>query len=336
MPHSFIRAISYYLPEKTLDNAELCRIFPQLTDEDIVRKTGIKVRHIAADGEIASEIACTTGMRFLEEHPDTKTEIDFLIYISDALDFKGPTSACILQDKLGLSKNCGAIDILHGCSGFIYGISTAKGLIESGQAKNVLLLTADMPCKVLHPADYETRMIFSDGGAATLISCSENNTSTIGKFVFGTDGSGAYNLITRFSGSREQPTVEWLEKHKAVGGMPYGKMEMNGTEVFIFAIKVVPNMINQLLEKHELKMDDIDLFVFHQASGFLLEILRKKIKIPKEKFFVYLENCGNTVSASIPIALFEAMKEGKAKKGDKILLAGFGIGYSWGGTIIEL
>lgn len=330
-----IKAISYYLPEKTLSNEQLCAIFPNLIPDDIVKMTGIKKRHISAPDEIASDIAYAAGEQFFEEHPIEKAAIDFLIFISDALDYKGPTTACILQDRLGLPKTAGVLDSLAGCAGFVYGLSMAKALIESRQAKNVLLLTADMPTKVVHPEDYELRMIFSDGGAATLVSASENE-SGIGDFVFGTDGSGAKNLMTHYSGARQPITKEWLEKHKDADGMKHGMMKMNGSEIFIFTLKVVLPMVKELLQKAKMEMGDIDLFVFHQANGFLLNVLRRKMKIPEEKFYVYLENCGNTVSASIPIALKEAMKEGKAKKGDKILLASFGIGYSWAGTIITL
>lgn len=332
-----IKAISYYLPEQKLTNADLCKIFPALSEKEIFAKTGINIRHISATGEIASDIAFQSGRLFFEEQFIKKEEIDFLIFISDALDYKGPTTACILQERLNLPKQCGSIDILHGCSGFIYGLSMAKGLVESGQAENVLVLTADMPTKVLHPDDHELRMIFSDGGAATLVSASgENNNSAIGNFIFGTDGSGAKKLMVHFSGAREPMSLKWLEKYKNAGGMEHGKMEMDGAEIFIFALKIVPQMVTELLKKSGLSANDIDLFVLHQANGYLLEVLRKKMKIPNEKFFVYLENVGNTVSASIPIALKEAIKEGKAKKGDKILLAGFGIGFSWAGTIINL
>jgi len=332
---SFIRHISYYLPEKTLSNADLIREFPHLVDEEIIKMTGVKSRHISAPGQIGSDLAFECAEKLFREHPVKKEEIDFFLFCTEGLDYKGPSSACILQHRIGLPKTCGAMDIPFGCTGFVYGLSAAKAFVESGQAKNVLLLTTDVPSKVIHPADHELRVIFGDAGAATLISASESD-STIGNFVFGTDGSGEKNLIVRYSGSREAATIEYLQKNSEVGGMPYGTMEMKGTEIFMFALKVVPKMVNELLAKENLNLDEIDLFVFHQANAYLLEILRKKLKIEKHKFIIDMENTGNTVSASIPIALKNAMDAGRAVKGMRIMICGFGIGYSWAGTILTL
>lgn len=331
---SYIRSISYYLPGEIVTNNDLCAAFPQLKAGEIFRLTGVNKRHISSPGQIASDLAYESAEAFFNEHPVDRQEIDFLLFCSEGLDYKAPATACVLQHRLGLSKKCGAIDIPLGCTGFVYGLSLAKALIESRQAGNVLLLTADTPSKAIHPQDHELRLIFGDAGAATLISAGSKG--SIGSFVFGTDGSGAQNLMVRESGLRYPITKEWLEKYADAGGLPFGRMEMKGEEIFIFALKVVPAMVSELLEKAGLTMNDIDLFVFHQANGYLLEILRKKLKIPQEKFVVQMENWGNTVSASIPIALYETVKSGRAKKGDRILLAGFGIGYSWAGTIITI
>lgn len=329
-----IKAISYYLPEETLTNADLVKIFPHFREEEIFRTTGIRKRHVTPPGTIGSDLAYLSAVKFFEEHPFKKEDIDFILFCTHGLDFKGPTSACILHERIGLPKKCGAMDIPYGCTGFVYGTAIAKSLIETNLAKNVLLLTSDIPTTVIHPKNHDLRAIFGDAGACTLFGRSVND-SNIGDFVFGTDGSGARNLIVRNSGTREPITTDYLQMHKDSGGMPYGIMEMNGAQIYIFAARVVPPMVNELLEKANLKLEDIDLFVFHQASGFLLEILRRRLKIPKEKFFVYLENVGNTVSATIPIALAEAVKERKIKPGSKVLLAGFGIGYSWAGTIVQ-
>lgn len=331
---SYIRSISYYLPEKVLTNNGLCSAFPHLQADEIFRLTGIRERHIASQGQISSDLAFESAEALFREHSIDRGDIDFLLFCSEGLDHKAPATACLLQHRLKLSQTCGAVDIPLGCTGFVYGLSLAKALVESGQARNVLLLTSDTPSKAIHPNDHELRLIFGDAGAATLI-CA-GGPGSIGDFVFGTDGSGAQNLIVRESGLRYPITKEWLEKYENVGGLPFGRMEMKGEEIFIFALKVVPSMVKELLEKAGLTMDDIDLFVFHQANGYLLEILRKKLKIVREKFIVQMESSGNTVSASIPIALHEAIKSGKAKKGDKVLIAGFGIGYSWAGTIITI
>ncbi len=330
---AFIQAISYYLPQEILTNDNLCEIFPVLTKEEIFAKTGIRKRHISATGETASDLAFKAAKKLFRENKINPASIDYIILCTETPDYIAPASSCILQHRLGLPETDGAIDITQGCSGFVYSLSVAKGLVESGQAKNVLLLTAETETKVIHPDDTECRMIFGDGAAATLISSSAKK--GIGNFIFGTDGKGAKHLLIESSGFRNPVNERWLKKNKSAGGMINGKMHMNGTEIFVFALKVVPALVQNILEKNNLKMNDIDFFVFHQPNVFLLETLRRKIKIPQEKFIVELENFGNTVSSTIPIALCEAIKSGKIKRGMKILVAGFGIGYSWAGTVIQ-
>ena len=330
-----IKAISYYLPEKILNNEELSLIFPEYTPEEIFRRTGIKERRIAADNEIPSDSAVTATAKFFEEHPDCKKEdIDFLIFTTEMVDRRGPATACVLQNKLGLPTSLGAIDIPMGCSGFIYGLMVANSLINTKVAKNILFLTGDAATKVIHPRDHELRMIFGDAMAVTLIS--ESETNDIGGFVYGTDGTGAPNLIVEGCCGGEKPTHEWLDKYADAGGMAYGMLSMKGTEILTFSLRKVPPLVKETLEKQNLTMEDIDLFIFHQASGFILEVLRRKMKIPKEKFFTNIEYLGNTVAATIPLCLYDAQKEGRAKKGNKVLIAGFGIGYSWGATVITI
>jgi 3-oxoacyl-[acyl-carrier-protein] synthase-3 len=210
----------------------------------------------------------------------------------------------------------------------------ANSLINTKVAKNILFLTGDAATKVIHPRDHELRMIFGDAMAVTLIS--ESDSTGISSFVYGTDGAGAPNLIVEGCCGAEKPTHEWLDKYSDAGGMAYGMLSMKGTEILNFSLKKVPPMVKELLEKEKLNMEDINLFIFHQASGFILEVLRRKMKIPKENFFTNIENLGNTVAATLPLALYDAMKAGRAKKGDRVLIAGFGIGYSWGATILTI
>ncbi len=331
-----VKAISYYLPENYITNKDLCSIFPDMEEADIFKKTGVKKRHITTEGVVGSDLAFFAAEKLFQEHTIDRTTIDFLIFCTEGLDYKGPATACTLQHRLSLPIHCGAIDLPLGCTGFTYCLSVAKALIESKQASNVLVLTSDIPSTVIHPDDADLRIIFGDAGAATLVTASEEGTTNVGNFSFGTDGSGAENLIVRRSGTRNAANADWFKEHEAVGGMKYGRMEMNALEIFTFALRVVPPMIEDILKKNNLEKNDIDLFVFHQANGFLLSVLRRKLKIEEEKFFTFMEEVGNTVSATIPIALYEAIKIGKAKKGDKILLAAFGIGYSWSGTVVTL
>ena len=337
-----IKAISYYLPpDNCITNEDLVAQFPHLTDKDIFRSTGIRKRYsVKSENPFkspkGSDLGILGAFTLIEEHHIDKNTVDFLLFCTEGLDYKAPVTACIIHEKLGLKNECGSVDIPNGCTGFIYGLSMAKGLIESGQAENIILITADVPNYTIHKDDYELKMLFSDAAAATFISVDQSNNSRIGNFVFGTDGTGAKHLIVRGSGVQEPVSKEWLERFEDDFGMPYGKLEMNGTEIFLFAMRTVPKLVDDILMKNNMTMNDIDLVIFHQANGFLLKVLQRKLKIPADKFYVYIENVGNTVSATIPIALSEAIKEGKAKKGNKILLAAFGVGLSWAGTVITL
>ncbi|MDF2438179.1 MAG: 3-oxoacyl-(acyl-carrier-protein) synthase [Bacteroidota bacterium] len=329
-----IHSTSYYLPPGTLSNSDLCELFPQLTEKDIYKRTGINNRHITSTGVVGSDLGFNAAIKLFEENNIDRSQIDYLIFCTEGLDYKGPATACILQHRLGLNQNCGAIDLPFGCTGFTYCLSVAKGLIESEQASSVLIITSDIPSTVIHPDDSELRMIFGDAGAATLVVAKEASDIGVGRYSFGTDGSGAENLMVERSGTRNPANAEWFQKNEAAGGMVYGQMKMNSVEIFTFALRVVPPMIADILEKNMLNKNDIDLFIFHQANAFLLSVLRRKLKIEEDKFFICMENVGNTVSASIPIALNEAIKKGKIKSGNKVLLASFGIGYSWSGTVV--
>lgn len=324
--------ISYYLPEKLVTNEHLSEDFPEFSPEKIFKKTGVRKRHHTNKDMIGSDMAMEAAEKLFKEFDREKSEIDFLIFVSEGNDYKAPATAVILQDRLGLSKNIGAMDVPLGCSGFTHSLGLAKMIISSGQGSNVLLLFGDTPSFVSHPEDFALRSLFSDAGGAVWVGESEEK--KIGKFVYGTDGSGAKNLFVDQSATRNPLDQEWLEKHKDVGGMLFGQMKMDGIEVFTFSLQVVPKLVADILEKNELNLEDIDLFVFHQASHIILRSVQRKLRISDEKMAYYLEDFGNTVSMSIPIALSEAKREGRIKKGMKVLTAGFGIGYSWSGTVL--
>jgi 3-oxoacyl-[acyl-carrier-protein] synthase III len=328
-----IKAISSYFPQQKLSNRVLCKQFPHLSEKEIIERTGVKNRYIVSSGEIAPDLAFMAAKKLFEEHEIRKDEIDFVILCTLGTDYDGPGSASILQHRLGLSKSCGSLDIKGGCNGYIQGLSIAKGLAETGQSKKILLITAEIPSTVIHSEDYELRMLFGDGATATFIRAEKTKNKGVGDFVFGTDGAGVKNLYVSMSGIREPITEEWMLQNKY--SLPHGQLKMNGIEIFIFAIKVVPPLIGQLLEKTRIKMEEVDLFIFHQANAYLLETLRKKMKIPVEKFVISMENYGNTVSSTIPIALADSIKNKKIKPGTRVVLAGFGIGYSWGATLIH-
>ena len=330
MTKAYIKDIAYYLPEKILTNEQIAQAFPEWSAEKVANKVGITERHIAADDETAADMAYHAAETLFAQGVD-RNAVDFIILCTQSPDYMLPSSACVLQDRLGLSKNCGAFDFNLGCSGYEYGLAIAKGLIAANIAKNILLLTAETYTKYLHEQDKGNRTIFGDGASASLVST--EGFAEIGEVVVGTDGSGAENLIVRSLGSRHKDLMNNAqvdEDGKIVSG---DHLYMHGGNVFNFTADVVPPMVEELLEKSHLKQDEVDLWVFHQANKYMINYLRKLLDIDKEKFYIYMQTVGNTVSSTIPIALCEARKENKLY--GNILLAGFDVGLSWGEVMLH-
>jgi len=331
---AFIKAISYYLPEGILNNDDLAVEFPQWSADKISSKTGIFERRIAAEYEFASDLAVKAAEKLFEEYNVNRDEVDFLLLCTQSPEYFLPTTACILQNKLNLKTTCGALDFNLGCSGYVYGLSLAKGLISAKIAKNVLLITSETYSKFINKQDKGNRSLFGDAAAATLVTDS-GGICSIEEFVLGTDGNGAENLIVKNGASRNRQ----IESGDVVEDGNFvrndNNLYMNGGEIFSFTNRAVPTMVDQLMQKCNLKMDDISLFIFHQANEFMLNSIRRKMNIPEDKFFIFLKNCGNTVSSTIPIALHEAIHSQSIKKKDTVLLAGFGVGYSWGANILK-
>lgn len=330
---AFINAISYFLPNNVLTNEDLVKEFPEWTVEKVASKVGVKIRHIADQNETASDMAIQAAEKLFVEHNIDRSTIDFVLLCTQSPDYFLPTSACIIQNSLGLTTSCGALDFNLGCSGFVYGLSLAKGLIAGNIAKNVLLLTSETYSKHIHHNDKGNRTIFGDAAAATLIST--DGFALINDFCLGTDGSGAENLILKKGGFRQPNSKDDLIVDENGNQSTSDYLYMNGGEIFNFTSAAVPVLVEQVLEKNQLLKEDIDLFVFHQANKYMMNYLRKLIDIEPEKFYYCLENVGNTVSSTIPIALYEANKENRIQKGSNILIAGFGVGYSWGATILK-
>jgi 3-oxoacyl-[acyl-carrier-protein] synthase-3 len=334
---SYIKAISYYLPENILTNEKLKNTHPDWNVDEMEQYTGVKTRYISAEDEYASDMAEKAARKLFDEHSVHPSEIDFLILCTQTTDYIAPATACVLQDKLGLSKNSGAFDFNLGCTGFVYGLSLAKGLIESNSAKNILLITTENISKYIHPLDKSTLFLFGDAAAATLISTNEQADNVgIGNFSFGTDGAGADKIFLKY-GSPRNP----LSKANPVDSLDkFGnflnetKFYMNGTAVFNFSISTVPKHIQELLLKEHVKVSDIDYFILHQANKLILETIRKKLGVSEDKFIINIDKYGNTVASSIPIALSDAIHNKVIKKGDKILLSAFGVGYSWASVIL--
>jgi 3-oxoacyl-[acyl-carrier-protein] synthase III len=333
-----IKAVSSYLPAGKLTNEQLAEEFGDWHASQILSKTGVAVRSVAAPDECASDLGVAAAKRLFESDTRSPDEVDFLIFCTQSPDYFTPTTACLMQDRLGLKTSCGAIDINQGCSGYVYGLALAKSLVEAGTAENVLLITADTYTKFINRRDRSLLTLFGDGAAATLVGSVPAESELIGPFVLGTDGRGANQIIVKAGGLRCPPTPETAVEREDQSGNWRSEQNlfMDGADVFGFALKTVPQALGQLLEKCGLTFEQIDFFIPHQANKFMLERLRAKMKIPAEKFWIDMEQCGNTVSSTIPIALESAMQQGRVKRGDRVALIGFGVGYSWGAAMVRI
>jgi 3-oxoacyl-[acyl-carrier-protein] synthase III len=328
---SLIKWIEYYLPEGILTNDELACQYPEWSAKRIEEKLGIIKRHIAADDQTAGDLGIEAAKKMFRMGVCQPNEIDYLIFCTQTPDYFLPTTACIMQDMLGIPVNSGAIDFNLGCSGYVYGLGLAKGLIETEQASKILLVTADTYSKLISKQDKSVRTLFGDGATATLISGDKEISCAIGPFIYGTNGKGAENLIVREGGFRK-----WTDKRRSIDEkLTDGYLSMNGGEIFSFAAEVVPKAVAQLLDEANMKLDEIDKFVFHQANKYMLDFLRKECKIPEHKFVMCIREFGNTVSSSIPIALKSVATSKAIYKGSTVMLVGFGVGYSWGAGIIR-
>ncbi|HVD98341.1 MAG TPA: ketoacyl-ACP synthase III [Cytophagaceae bacterium] len=325
-----IKDIEYFLPERVITNREMEHEFPDWSAEKIEEKTGIQERHVVVN-ETSLDLAIQACEKLFLKH--NKDQIDFVLFCTQSPDYFLPTTACILQNKLGLRRNIGALDFNLGCSGYVYGLALAKGLINTGIASTLLLVTAETYTKFIHKKDKGNRTIFGDGAAATIVE--KTSAEHIKEFVLGTDGSGFQNLIVSNGALRNKYNALAPEINEEGNIRTENNLFMNGPEIFNFTIGAVPILVNEVLAKNGLTMEQIDYVIFHQANKYMLSYLRKKIKIPEEKFYMNMLKTGNTVSSTIPIALKDCTDEQRIKKGDKVLLVGFGVGYSWGATVVE-
>ncbi|NLS93585.1 MAG: ketoacyl-ACP synthase III [Planctomycetaceae bacterium] len=341
MSRAQISAIEFHLPEQVLANDELADIYSGWTPEAIEQKLGVRTRRVAAPGETSSDLAAQAAAKLFARDPSLQERIDFVIFCTQEPDHFLPTTACLLQHRLGLSEACGAFDFNLGCSGFIYGLSLSRGLIETGQARTILLLTGNTYSKFINRKDRVSRPLFGDGASATLVEAVENpedDGPLLGPFVFGTDGSGGDLLIVPAGAMRMPATPETAVEHTDSKGGTRSKNQlyMHGPGVFSFSVDRVPPLVQEVLDRAELQRDDIDLFVFHQANKFMLERLRKQCDIAPERFMIDMLDRGNTVASTIPIALVDAQASGLLKPRSRAMLVGFGVGLSWAATIAIL
>lgn len=330
---AYIKGISYYLPEKIVTNAELLKEFPEWSVDKVAAKVGVDSRHIAGENETAGDMAEKAARRLFDEYNIDPKVVDFILLCTQSSDHFLPSTVCILQDRLGIPTSAGAFDYNLGCSGCVYGMAIGKSFVDSGMAKNVLLLTAETYNKYLHPSDKSNRSIFGDGAAACLIS--NEGVAKIGDVVWGTDGSGAKHLIVETGAARHKSATGVVtideDGHEKYDDYLY----MNGSAIFNFTLEAVPALMKDIPVRNNMAKEDVDYFVFHQANKFMLNTIRKVCVLPKDKFYVNLSETGNTVSSTVLIGLKQCLEAGTITTGMNVMVTGFGVGLSWGGTILR-
>jgi len=333
---SKILGIDYHLPETIVSNDDLQRENPDWDVDRIYCKTGISARHVAARDETAGDLGRQAAEKLLKRGLVPNDQIDYVLYCTQSPDQFLPSTACILQDQLGLGRHVGALDFNLGCSGYVYGLQLAKVLIETRSARNVLLVTADTYNKYIHPRDRTVRTLIGDAATATLVGAAGEGPGEIRDFILGTDGSGAENLIVPSGGSRLPRSAETAKEvvDDADCVRSLDNLYMNGQAIFAFAMNTVPGLVKALLQRSGLSADQLDWYVYHQANKFMLENLAMCSRIPAEKMVYHLETVGNTVSSSIPLAIQAYVLAEKIRPGQTMMLIGFGVGYSWGGCTL--
>lgn len=327
MCYASLGPVAVYLPERVEDNAWLKSQYPDWPMDVIYEKIGIEARHIAAPDECASDLGVKAAQRLFAENDVDPASIDFLLFCTQTPDYPLPTTACLMQERLGLPTSIGALDYNLGCSGYVYGLSLADGLIRAGTARRVLLITAETYSKYIHPDDRSLRTVFGDGAAATLIDAAEEQ--SLGPFVFGTDGRGAGHLIVNHGGARPQDSAVRPSKRQRW----QSNLFMNGPELVKFALDVVPAMEKQLLREGCVERDDVDVYLVHQATSLLLGHLRNSMNLDTEQMPENLHDQGNTVSSTLPILAADLRTSGRLRPGKKSMMLSFGVGLSWAGCL---
>lgn len=312
-------------PDQILTNFDLEKMV-ETSDEWITERTGIKERHIAPAGMAGSDYAYQAAKKAMHAAGITAKDIDMIIVGTVTPDAPLPSTACILQDKLG-AKNAAILDIVAACSGFIYGLAIARSMIMIGQAKTVLVVGVELLTRITDWRDRNTCVLFGDGAGAAIVTASDKPGGIINTYLKG-DGSLAHLLQIPYGGTRVPLTAENINDPKRY-------IQMEGPEIFKAAVKAMGEAATKILEICNVNSDDISLMIPHQANIRIIEATARRIKLPMDRVFVNIHKYGNTSAASIPIALDEAVRSGRVKKGDKIVLVAFGAGFTWGATLIE-
>lgn len=324
--YAAVGPISVHYPERIETNEDLRADNPKWDMDLIASKTGIYERRIAAPNECSSDLGVKAAQNLFSEFDIDPSSIDFLLFCTQTPDYPLPTTACLMQDRLGLPTSCGALDFNLGCSGFVYGLSICDGLIRSGAAKRILFVTAETYSKLIDKKDRSLRTIFGDGAAATLID--SHDQPSLSQFRFGTDGKGADTLLATQNGFRpEEDAIEPRHRRRWKSDL-----YMDGPGLINFTVGQIPGLLDDIMGSAGLTKSDIDYFLFHQATYKMLSQLQQTIDVEEEKVPILLRDIGNTVSSTIPI-LIRQMRERGMTPEMKNLMVGFGVGWSWAGCL---
>jgi 3-oxoacyl-[acyl-carrier-protein] synthase-3 len=327
VPYAQIGPIVVHLPDRVETNQMLAAQYPRWDLPLIEEKTGIRQRHLAGPRETSSDLAVAAAQRLFDDFKIARSSIDFVLLCTQTPDYPLPTTCCLIQDRLGLSTRCGAIDFNLGCSGYVYGLALADGLIQSRVARNVLLLTAETYSKYIDEEDRSLRTIFGDGAAATLLTASD--TQSLWGFQFGSDGSGGDMLLVGDGGSRHADDAIKPRHRKRWNSRLY----MDGPSLINFTVDAVPRLVEEILHANGLRDADIAKYLMHQATWKMLDQLRSRMGVEESRLPIDLAEVGNTVSCTLPILIEGQRKKGELDGKSVNMLVGFGVGLSWAGCL---
>ncbi|CAI2795946.1 ketoacyl-ACP synthase III [Pseudomonas fluorescens group sp.] len=325
-----VKGIASAVPQEVKEVSSLYDTFGVESIDKIIASTGVERRHVVSS-ECSSDLCLAAAERLITDMSINKDSIDTLIFVSQTHDYTLPATACVLQERLGLSMHVAAFDVAMGCSGYVYGLWTAASLLSGGGSKRALLLVGDTISRIASPVDRSVAALFGDAGTATILDFEEGAPDM--HFILGTDGRGAPNLVVPSGGFRDRDGTSTSTNEEGVRG-PYD-LYMNGAEIFAFTLARVPALVNALHDVNLGSAKAIDKYVFHQANRFMLDHLVKRMKLDREKVVLDVKNVGNTSCASIPLAITLDQRDNDATVSGRFMLAGFGVGYSWAGCIAE-
>lgn len=327
MKYAAVGPIAVHLPERIESNADLVADNPKWDMDLIASKTGIYNRHVAGPDECSSDLGVKAAEKLFEEFSIDRSTIDFLFFCTQTPDYPLPTTACLIQDRLGLPTNCGALDFNLGCSGYVYGLSLCDGLIRSGAAKRILFITAETYTKLIDKQDRTLRTIFGDGAAATLIESSDE--PSLWAFKFGTDGRGANTLLATKNGFRKAEDAITPRHRRRWKSDLY----MDGPALINFTVGQIPGMLQEVLHDASMTSEDVGFYLFHQATYKMLSQLQQVMEVEESKVPILLRDLGNTVSSTLPILINQMRSRGDMTPEMKNMLVGFGVGWSWAGCV---